>query len=161
MYLLISKLLAILATTGTGTASGIHPTQSSLETNLSSSSISVTTLASVVWEEIVPSGFLTVVVVVPSVFILIVVVVPSAFVVVLVLVPSSSVVVLVVVVSVVCAGVPALSTALFWLSVVWPLFWSFEVDSELFEFVSALVSLFCSVTCSVFSVACADSLPLM
>ena len=113
LYLLTDKSLAILATSGTGTASGDQPTQSSFDTNLSASSVSVTTLASVVCEAIVPSVLVTVVVVVPSVFILTVVVVPSVFVVVLVVVPSSFVVVLVVVVPLFVAVVPALSTALF------------------------------------------------
>ena len=161
LYLLILKSFAILATTGTGTASGVHPTQSSFDTSLSDSSISVITFASVVWDAIVPSGLVIVVVVVPSVFILIVVVVPSAFVVVLVVVPSSFVVVLVVVVPLLVAGVPALSTVLFWLPVVWPLFWSFDVDSGLFDPVSLLESIFWSTTWSLFSVASADSLPLI
>ena len=96
LYLLMLSSFATRAITGTGTASGVHPTQSSLDTSRSSpSSYSVTTFASVVCVAIVPSGFLTVVVVVPSLFILIVVVVPSSFIVVLVVVPSASFVVVV------------------------------------------------------------------
>ena len=96
LYLLTPKSFAIFATAGTGTASGLHPTQSSLDTKRSSSSYSVTTFASVVCEMTVPSGFVTVVVAVPSGFVVTVVVVPSLFAVLLVVVPSSFVVVVVV-----------------------------------------------------------------